>query len=330
VDRRRLSLILLIHPVFSGDRVMASSRKNRAASPRAKAGVGAARAASQARSLPDEDVVVAPVSIEADATIVPDAIPEVTVPEATVSSEVTVSEAAVSSEVTAPEAVIPEAVTESVVESIIEIVTDFEPALLVDEVSSIGEVSIPEEIIEAEIEISAPISEEIPAKAAVTTPRNKSKVSNPKSSVQRPKGDKTMTQETEKSAPLATKKETAIAKTGSALPVRPVTPSELTVVGMISSAGERPIGAATMAVFGTYLNGRPIEASSLKLFEILPGDRPVFSTEIAYVPGTPFGGRPIMVSPAGLLGAEEVMGSRPIFSNDIVDPDSASLMGYLD
>jgi hypothetical protein len=287
---------------------MASSRKNRAASPRTKAGIGAARAASQARSLPDEDGVT-PVSIEAESTaealIVPDAVPEV-------------------------------APTEAVTESIIEIVTDFEPALLLDEVNPIGEVL--EEILEAEIEFSVPlepiqtsISEEVPAQAAVvSTPRNKSKVSNPKSSVQRPKGDKTMTQETEKSAPLATKKESAIAKTGSALPVRPVTPSELTVVGMISSAGERPIGAATMAIFGTYLNGRPIEASSLKLFEILPGDRPVFSTEIAYVPGTPFGGRPIMVSPAGLLGAEEVMGNRPIFSNDIVDPDSASLMGYLD
>jgi hypothetical protein len=293
---------------------MASSRKNRAASPRTKAGIGAARAASQARSLPDEDGVTI-VSIEADATIVPDTVSEVAVPEVAV-----------------PEASLPEAVTES----IIEIVTEFEPALLVDEVNSIG--AVPEEILEAEIEFSVPlepiqtsISEEVPAKAAVvSTPRNKSKVSNPKSSVQRPKGDKTMTQETEKSAPLATKKESAIAKTGSALPVRPVTPSDLTVVGMISSAGERPIGAATMAIFGTYLNGRPIEASSLKLFEILPGDRPVFSTEIAYVPGTPFGGRPIMVSPAGLLGAEEVMGNRPIFSNDIVDPDSASLMGYLD
>lgn len=139
-----------------------------------------------------------------------------------------------------------------------------------------------------------------------------------------------MTQETEKSAPLATKKESAIAATGSALPVRPVMPSELEVIGMISSAGERPIGAATMAIFGTYLNGRPIEASSLKLFEILPGDRPVFSSEVTYLPGTPVGGRPIMVSPAGLLGAEEVMGNRPIFRNDIVDPDSASLMGYLD
>ncbi len=321
---------------------MAASRKNRTASPRAKAGIGAARAVSQARSLPEDDPVIPddamPVSTEAEAE-----------------AEVVVTEAVVT------EAVVTEAVViEAVPESIIEIVTDFEPALLVDDLNAIGEVSFLEDILEAEIEVSSPVeshpgsetavilesipdtvalpsessspmSQETPAQAAVvSTPRSKSKVSNPKSSVQRPKGDKTMTQETEKSAPLATKKESAIAKTGSALPVRPVTPSELTVVGMISSAGERPIGAATMAVFGTYLNGRPIEASSLKLFEILPGDRPIFSTEIAYVPGTPLGGRPIMISPAGLLGAEEVMGNRPIFSNDIVDPDSASLMGYLD
>lgn len=319
---------------------MAASRKNRTASPRAKAGIGAARAVSQARSLPEDDSVIPedamPVSAEAEAE-----------------AEVVITEAVT-------EATTEAVVIEAVPESIIEIVTDFEPALLVDDLKAIGEVSLPEDILEAEIEVSSPLeshptsetlvilesipdtvalpsesssplSEETPAKAAaVSTPRSKSKVSNPKSSVQRPKGDKTMTQETEKSAPLATKKETAIAKTGSALPVRPVTPGELTVVGMISSAGERPIGAATMAVFGTYLNGRPIEASSLKLFEILPGDRPVFSTEIAYVPGTPLGGRPIMISPAGLLGAEEVMGNRPIFSNDIVDPDSASLMGYLD
>ncbi len=310
---------------------MAANRKNRTASPRAsKAGIGAARAVSQARSLPE------------DSPVASDAVTPV-------SAEVELTDAAVNATETAPE-------------SIIEIVTDFEPALIVDDLNLIAEVSAPEEILEAE-EVSAPfesqasaetmvildsvpdvsqnvvpavpestspILAEISAKAAaVSTPRSKSKVSNPKSSVQRPKGDKTMTQETEKSAPLA-KKESAIAKTGSALPVRPVMPSDLTVVGTISSAGERPIGAATMAVFGTYLNGRPIEASSLKLFEILPGDRPIFATEIAYIPDAAFGGRPIMVSPAGLLGAEEVMGNRPIFSNDIIDPDSASLMGYLD
>lgn len=139
-----------------------------------------------------------------------------------------------------------------------------------------------------------------------------------------------MTQDAAKSSPVAAKKESAIAVTGSALPVRPVMPNALDFVGMISSAGERPIGASTVVVFGTYMNGRPIEASSLKLFEMLPGDRPVFANEVSYVEGTADGGRPIMISPAGLMNAGEVMGSRPIFSNDIVDPDSGSLMGYLD
>jgi hypothetical protein len=294
---------------------MASSRKNRVASPRNKAGIGAARAASQARSLPDEAVIDPPVSTGTD-----DAIETATVFTDAESKPIVESPIAENPivEASAPEDILEAEITTSVgLES-----------------NQISEATVISEIVLQGIAVVTPEPaappQEAPQKSTATsTPRNKSKVSNPKSSVQRPKGDKTMTQETEKSAPLATKKETAIAKTGSALPVRPVTPSELTVVGMISSAGERPIGAATMAVFGTYLNGRPIEASSLKLFEILPGDRPVFATEIAYVPGTPLGGRPIMVSPAGLLGAEEVMGNRPIFSNE-VDPDSASLMGYLD
>jgi hypothetical protein len=102
-------------------------------------------------------------------------------------------------------------------------------------------------------------------------------------------------------------------------------------VGMIYSAGERPIGASSMQVFGTILNGRPIEASSVKLFDILPGDRPVFSNEVTYVTGGLPGGRPVMVSPAGMLNAGVVMGYRPIFSNDDVsDPNGDLLMGYLD
>lgn len=139
-----------------------------------------------------------------------------------------------------------------------------------------------------------------------------------------------MTQDAAKSSPVVAKKESAIAVTGSALPVRPVTPNAVKFVGMFSSAGDRPIGASNLVIFGTYLNGRPIEASSLKLFEMLPGDRPVFSDEMHYVPGTADGGRPIMVSPDGLMNAGEAMGSRPTFSNDIVDPNPAMLMGYLD
>jgi hypothetical protein len=99
---------------------------------------------------------------------------------------------------------------------------------------------------------------------------------------------------------------------------------------MFSSAGDRPIGASGLVIFGTYLNGRPIEASSLKLFEMLPGDRPVFADEVHYVPGTADGGRPIMISPDGLMNAGDAMGSRPTYSNDTVDPNPAALMGYLD
>ena len=177
--------------------------------------------------------------------------------------------------------------------------------------------------IKATIEPAAKSSE------SPSTARNKSKVSSNKSA-QHTKGDKTMTQDTAKSSPVVAKKESAIAVTGSALPVRPVTPNAVKFVGMFSSAGDRPIGASGLVIFGTYLNGRPIEASSLKLFEMLPGDRPVFSDEMSYVPGTADGGRPIMISPDGLMNAGEMMGSRPIFSNDIVDPNPATLMGYLD
>jgi hypothetical protein len=112
-----------------------------------------------------------------------------------------------------------------------------------------------------------------------------------------------------------------------------ITKSESTsgFVGAIYSAGERPIGASSMHVFGTILNGRPIEASSVKLFDILPGDRPVFSNEVSYVTGGLPGGRPVMVSPAGMLNAGVIMGYRPIFSNDDAsDPNGELLMGYLD
>jgi hypothetical protein len=301
---------------------MATNRKPRGASPRAKPGT--ARAASQARSVPDAtdqplDLVVATEESEPSPSI-----------------EVSVSEEILEAEVVSPVPV--EAVAETVLVS--------EPIVVAESTES----KVPESmvydgpsVIEAEslpsVEAVVPVPEsmvhdrpsviESSEEIAKATPRSKSKVSSPKS-VQSPKGDKTMTEATETSAPLAAaKKETAIATTGSALPVRPVMPTDLEVVGRIYSAGERPIAAATVAVFGTYLNGRPIEASSLKLFEILPGDRPIFANDVSYLDGL-VGGRPIMVSPAGLLGAEEVMGSRPIFTNDIVDPEPATLMGYLD
>ncbi len=199
------------------------------------------------------------------------------------------------------------------------------PPAIIDEIDKPMSLSVVERVddpIEATIKPTDKPSE------TLSTSRNKSKVSSNKS-VQPTKGDKIMTQDA-KSSTVVAKKESAIAVTGSALHARPVTPNALNFVGMISSAGDRPIGASTMVIFGTYLNGRPIEASSLKLFEMLPGDRPVFFDEVSYVPGTADGGRPVMISPAGLMNAGEMMGSRPTFSNDIVDPNPAILMGYLD
>lgn len=189
-----------------------------------------------------------------------------------------------------------------------------------------GDTSDVERIVDP-IEVTIESADRLPE--SPSTPRNKSKVSSNKS-VQHIKGDKIMTQDAAKSSPVVAKEENAIAVTGSALPVRPVTPNAINFVGMFSSAGDRPIGASGLVVFGTYMNGRPIEASSLKLFEMLPGDRPVFADEVHYVPGTADGGRPVMISPNGLMNAGEMMGSRPTFSNDTVDPNSATLMGYLD
>jgi hypothetical protein len=40
--------------------------------------------------------------------------------------------------------------------------------------------------------------------------------------------------------------------------------------------------------------------------------------------------RPIMTSDPMLMSSSMLPGGRPIASNDIVDPDPATLMGYLD
>ncbi|MEB3293958.1 MAG: hypothetical protein VKJ24_12435 [Synechococcales bacterium] len=112
---------------------------------------------------------------------------------------------------------------------------------------------------------------------------------------------------------------------------RPVMPSEVQIVGTIMSAGERPIATSSMEVFGTFFNGRPIASSSLRLADMLPGDRPIFYSDVQMLAGDAGlpGNRPIMVSPAGMLSAALLPGNRPIFSNQI-DPEPAALMGYLD
>ena len=275
---------------------MVANRKNKTTSSRNKIAPGAARTANQAPLPVDESLTVG-----SQVEVQP-------IEKSTVESTVVASNTEPPIAVVTDELMI--AVDLPIVEPIVEAVVE----------------PIVESIIEATIVDEDEVHEDKPSEIPSTS-RNKSKNSTAKS-VQRTKGDKIMTQDAAK--PVVAKKESAIAVTGSALPVRPVTPNALNFVGMISSAGNRPIGASTVVVFSTYLNGRPIEASSLKLFEMLPGDRPVFANEVSYVAGTADGGRPIMISPAGLMNAGEVMGTRPIFSNDIVDPDSASLMGYLD
>lgn len=113
---------------------------------------------------------------------------------------------------------------------------------------------------------------------------------------------------------------------------RPVMPSELEVAGTIQSAGIRPIASSNLAVVGTILNGRPIMSSSFKVAELLPGNSPIFCDEVKYLSGDAGlpGNRPILVSPPALLAASVLMGNRPIFSNETVDPEPAVLMGYLD
>lgn len=112
---------------------------------------------------------------------------------------------------------------------------------------------------------------------------------------------------------------------------RPVMPSDIEIAETISEAGIRPIAVSHLALAGSFLNGRPIEASSLTVREMLPGDRPVFSSEFKMVEGTMLpGNRPIMASNPDLLEGAMILGNRPIASNEIVDPEPAVLMGYLD
>jgi hypothetical protein len=104
--------------------------------------------------------------------------------------------------------------------------------------------------------------------------------------------------------------------------------TEIEFAGTIISAGERPVGASHMEIFGTILNGRPIEASHLIVAD-MTGSSPIFASNFKSVEGLDLpGGRPVMASSADLLTASYLPGGRPIASNDI--DDSEFLMGYLD
>ncbi|MBW4441739.1 MAG: hypothetical protein KME10_10980 [Plectolyngbya sp. WJT66-NPBG17] len=109
---------------------------------------------------------------------------------------------------------------------------------------------------------------------------------------------------------------------------RPVMSDDFEVAGTIQAAGIRPIEASHLAVYGTILNGRPIMSSSLRVAEMLPGNRPIFYSDFHSVEGSETLGRPVMVSDPGLLSADRHMGDRPVFSNDL--DDSTALMGFID
>ncbi len=112
---------------------------------------------------------------------------------------------------------------------------------------------------------------------------------------------------------------------------RPVMPSEIDVKETIAVAGVRPIEASHLELFGSFLNGRPISASHLQVAEMLPGNRPIFVSEFQMVEDMTLPGeRPIMASNPQLLQASVLPGGRPIAPNDIIDPEPATLMGYLD
>ncbi len=110
---------------------------------------------------------------------------------------------------------------------------------------------------------------------------------------------------------------------------RPVMASEVEVIGTLQMAGERPVTASTMGIFGTFLNGRPIQSSDLKIYDGLPGGSAIFLSDFHAVEGLDLpGGRPVMASPSGLLSSDRHMGDRPIFANDA--DDAAELMGFID
>lgn len=135
------------------------------------------------------------------------------------------------------------------------------------------------------------------------------------------------------SAHPARSEEGAIALSQPSLMVwnRPVMPADIEVAETMSVAGVRPIAVSHLELAGSFLNGRPIEASALKVHHMLPGDRPIFDSEFKMVDGALLpGNRPIMASSPSLLAASMLPGNRPIASNEIVDPEPAVLMGYLD
>lgn len=113
-------------------------------------------------------------------------------------------------------------------------------------------------------------------------------------------------------------------------PEQPVDHGAIEIAEMFSSAGDRPIAASHLDIYGTILNNRPILASHIKVLDTTPvGGRPIFASDIVVRDDLSLpGGRPIFASDPKLLEASLLPGGRPIAPNDT--DDSELLMGYID
>jgi hypothetical protein len=103
------------------------------------------------------------------------------------------------------------------------------------------------------------------------------------------------------------------------------------VAEMFISAGERPIAASHLHIYGTILNNRPIMASDdIQVLDITAvGGRPIFASHLLIRDDLSLpGGRPVFASDPHLLEASLLPGGRPIASNEI--DDAETLMGFLD
>jgi hypothetical protein len=115
-----------------------------------------------------------------------------------------------------------------------------------------------------------------------------------------------------------------------AAPERTADTGSIEIAEMFSSAGDRPIAASHLNIYGTILNNRPIMASDVKVLDTTPvGGRPIFASNLAIRDDMSLpGGRPIFASDPHLLEASLLPGGRPIASNEI--DDAETLMGFLD
>lgn len=113
---------------------------------------------------------------------------------------------------------------------------------------------------------------------------------------------------------------------------RPIGDDEFAISGTMTFSGVRPIEVTSLEVYDTMMGGRPIEASHLAVVdtETMPGHRPIFASTLAVVDADSLPGhRPIAASPDYLMhGSESLPNNRPIATNA---PDAGgALMGFLD